>query len=154
MYSSVSVSTRRGSDVGVERVLIKTRRFLLMAGGALLIVGFAKAADEGFNSPSAYGVITGGGVGIALAIVNCLYTKRRAIIPAVCRRFTGTLRQQKDKDKAATLIGCLFRCVYSACSRSEPHCSSSSARSSRRQRSYLRTTFSRRCSRACKAPTL
>jgi hypothetical protein len=83
-----------------------------MAGGALLIVGFAKAADEGFNSPSAYGVITGGGVGIALAIVNCLYTKRRAIIPAVRRPFTGPPNAKSaEREIMRNADSMSFRCV-------------------------------------------
>ena len=54
-----------------------------MAAGALLVVGFAQAADNGFNLPSTYGIIIGGVVAFALAVANCLYTKRNAIIPAV-----------------------------------------------------------------------
>lgn len=54
-----------------------------MAGGALLVVGFAFAADSGFEEPSSYGCIAAGGGVMVLAILNCLYTKRNAIIPAV-----------------------------------------------------------------------
>ncbi|KAK1923520.1 major facilitator superfamily domain-containing protein [Papiliotrema laurentii] len=66
--------------------LSKTFDFLGMAltiiGTALLVVGFAQAADFGFGNASAYGVIIAGALLFALAIVNCLYTKRVAIIPA------------------------------------------------------------------------
>ncbi len=54
-----------------------------MAGGALLIVGFSQAADNGFGERSSYGVIIGGVVALIAAIVNFLFTKRNAIIPAV-----------------------------------------------------------------------
>lgn len=56
-----------------------------MAGGALLVVGFAFAADHGFDLPSSYGCIAAGAGIMVLAILNCLYTKRNAIIPAVSR---------------------------------------------------------------------
>jgi hypothetical protein len=54
-----------------------------MAGGALLVVGFAFAADHGFSEPSSYGCIAAGCGVMVLAILNCLFTKRNAIIPAV-----------------------------------------------------------------------
>ena len=56
---------------------------MTIIGTALLVVGFAQAADFGFGNASAYGVIIAGALLFALAIVNCLYTKRVAIIPAV-----------------------------------------------------------------------
>ena len=60
-----------------------TYRALTIAGTALLVVGFAEAADFGFSSPSAYAVIIAGAILSVAAIVNCLVTKRVAIIPAV-----------------------------------------------------------------------
>lgn len=54
-----------------------------MAGGALLVVGFAIAADDGFSNARAAGCIGAGAGVMVLAIVNCLLTKRNAIIPAV-----------------------------------------------------------------------
>lgn len=54
-----------------------------MVGAALTIVGFAHAADYGFAVPSSYGVFTAGVALLVLAIINCLYTKRTAVIPAV-----------------------------------------------------------------------
>lgn len=60
-----------------------TRRALMIAGAALLVVGFAEAADFGWGNPSAYGVITAGAVIMVAAIVNCLFTNRIAVIPAV-----------------------------------------------------------------------
>ena len=56
-----------------------------MAGGTLLIVGFSEAADIGFGDPSAYAVIAGGFIALTGAVINFLFTKRNAIIPAVSR---------------------------------------------------------------------
>jgi hypothetical protein len=96
-FSGLCVPPRR-TPLGNGEIYADTScSFLLMAGGALLIVGFAKAADEGFDSPDAYGVIIGGGVAMILAIVNCLFTKRTAIIPAVSQ----SRRQQKSCSLAA-----------------------------------------------------
>lgn len=58
-------------------------RALMIAGAALLVVGFAEAADFGWHDPSAYGVIIAGAVIIIAAVINCLFTKRIAVIPAV-----------------------------------------------------------------------
>ncbi|ORX37857.1 major facilitator superfamily domain-containing protein [Kockovaella imperatae] len=55
---------------------------LIMSGGAILIVGFAQAADYGFDQPSSYALIIVGVILLAGAIVNFLTTKRNAIIPA------------------------------------------------------------------------
>ncbi|WWD17562.1 hypothetical protein CI109_102003 [Kwoniella shandongensis] len=55
---------------------------LIMTGAALIIVGFSTAADDGFSSPRAYGVIIGGIVTMILAVVHFLTTKRNAIVPA------------------------------------------------------------------------
>jgi hypothetical protein len=54
-----------------------------MIGGALLIVGFSQAADNGFGNPSAYSVIIVGFLAMVGAVLNFLFTKRNAIIPAV-----------------------------------------------------------------------
>jgi hypothetical protein len=58
-------------------------RFLLMAGGSIFIVGFAIAADHGFGRPDSYALIVVGTVLLGLSVVNFLYTKRNAVIPAV-----------------------------------------------------------------------
>ncbi|EIW71642.1 hypothetical protein TREMEDRAFT_67877 [Tremella mesenterica DSM 1558] len=55
---------------------------LVMAGAALLIVGFSTAADDGFKHPKAYAVIIVGGILFLSVIPNSLLTKRNAIIPA------------------------------------------------------------------------
>ena len=60
-----------------------------MAGGALLIVGFAQAADYGFGVPGAYAVIIAGVVVMGAAIINFLFTKRNAIVPAVSVLFSS-----------------------------------------------------------------
>jgi len=73
---------------------------LLMSGGALLIVGFSQAADLGWGNPTAYGVIIGGVVSLAAAVVNFLTTKRNAIIPA---------RMFKIRTTLFFLIGSLFQ---------------------------------------------
>lgn len=54
-----------------------------MAGSALVVVGFATAADHGFNDKTAIGCIASGAGVLVVAIVNCILTKRNAIIPAV-----------------------------------------------------------------------
>ncbi|WRT66093.1 uncharacterized protein IL334_003046 [Kwoniella shivajii] len=56
--------------------------FLIMAASAMIVVGFSSAADEGFDSKTAYGTIIGGVVVTALTVVHCLTTKKNAIIPA------------------------------------------------------------------------
>jgi hypothetical protein len=56
---------------------------MVMVGAALLIVGFATAADNGFGVPTAYAVIAAGVVVIIGVVVHSLTTKRNAIIPAV-----------------------------------------------------------------------
>ncbi|WVR08158.1 hypothetical protein IAU60_005204 [Kwoniella sp. DSM 27419] len=55
---------------------------LLMVSSGLIIVGFSRAADHGFDKPSSYGIIIGGAVCFLLAVANFLTTKRNAIIPA------------------------------------------------------------------------
>ncbi|WVO13827.1 hypothetical protein L204_101450 [Cryptococcus depauperatus] len=55
---------------------------LLMISLALLVVGFAKAADYGFKEVTSYGIIIAGVVIFLLAVINCLLTKRNAVIPA------------------------------------------------------------------------
>ena len=50
-----------------------------------MVVGFSNAADQGFDQAESYGMIIGGVVLLAAAIVNCLYTKRIPIIPPVSR---------------------------------------------------------------------
>jgi hypothetical protein len=60
-----------------------TGRALIMAAGALLIVGFSEAADYGFHTPRAYAVIAVGAVFFCAAIAHFMTTKRVAIIPAV-----------------------------------------------------------------------
>lgn len=54
-----------------------------MAGSALVVVGFATAADHGFGDKTAIGCIGAGAGTLVFAIVNCILTKRNAIIPAV-----------------------------------------------------------------------
>ncbi|KAL7425027.1 hypothetical protein Q5752_000715 [Cryptotrichosporon argae] len=54
---------------------------LIMAGGALVIVGFATAADNGFDQPAAIALIVVGFVLCIAAIANFCLTKRNAIIP-------------------------------------------------------------------------
>ncbi|KLT45103.1 MFS general substrate transporter [Cutaneotrichosporon oleaginosum] len=56
--------------------------FLIMVGSALLIVGFSFAADHGFGYTPSIALIVVGGVLFCAAIVNCLVTKRTAVIPA------------------------------------------------------------------------
>ena len=61
-----------------------------MSGAALLVVGFSQAADFGWSDPTAYGVIIAGAVLLTAAIINCLFTKRIAVIPAVsCMKGTS-----------------------------------------------------------------
>ncbi|BEJ12224.1 hypothetical protein CspHIS471_0206840 [Cutaneotrichosporon sp. HIS471] len=56
--------------------------FLMMVGSSLLLVGFSFAADHGFQYVSSIALIVVGGVVFCAAIVNCLVTKRTAVIPA------------------------------------------------------------------------
>ncbi|WVQ75072.1 hypothetical protein IAR50_004681 [Cryptococcus sp. DSM 104548] len=72
---------------------------LLMLSSALLIVGFSRAADYGFNTPSSYAIIIAGGVIFLLAVVNFLFTHRNAIIPA---------RMFKNRTTLFFLIGSLL----------------------------------------------
>jgi hypothetical protein len=58
-------------------------RLYILVASALLIVGFSTAADHGFKTPSAYGVIIAGAVILAVAVWHYLTTKRNALIPAV-----------------------------------------------------------------------
>ncbi|WWD20193.1 hypothetical protein CI109_104669 [Kwoniella shandongensis] len=69
---------------------------LMMASSALLIVGFSRAADYGFGDTSTYGIIIAGAVVFVLVIVNCLLTKRNAVIPA---------RLFKNRTTLAFMIG-------------------------------------------------
>ncbi|WVQ79303.1 hypothetical protein IAT38_001400 [Cryptococcus sp. DSM 104549] len=55
---------------------------LLMISLGLLIVGFSRAADNGFGAPSSYGILIAGGVVFFLAVGHCMFTKRNAVIPA------------------------------------------------------------------------
>lgn len=55
---------------------------LLLISCALLIVGFSRAADYGFDTPTSYGIIIAGAVVFVAAVVNFLMTKRNAIIPS------------------------------------------------------------------------
>lgn len=64
---------------------------LIMAGGACLIVGFSFAADYGFDRPSAYVLITVGGVLFFAGIANCIFTKRNAVIPTRAFKVRTTL---------------------------------------------------------------
>ncbi|KAK4689236.1 hypothetical protein P7C73_g867, partial [Tremellales sp. Uapishka_1] len=79
-----------------EEVLVQTPAFLVMVSAALLIVGFSSAADDGFDKPEAIALIVVGGVTFGGAVVNFLYTKRMAIIPA---------RMFKNRTTLAFLIG-------------------------------------------------
>lgn len=81
---------------------------LLVAAAALLIVGFANAADYGFDEPSAYGVIAAGGVMFGLAVVNMLYTKRNAIIPAVGVAVASAFRQADASQRMFKIRTTLF----------------------------------------------
>ncbi|WVR07306.1 hypothetical protein IAU60_004347 [Kwoniella sp. DSM 27419] len=55
---------------------------LIMAGSALIIVGFSNAADAGFGAKSAYPIIVAGLVVMGLSVAHFLTTKKNAIIPA------------------------------------------------------------------------
>ncbi|CAD6564136.1 MAG: hypothetical protein TREMPRED_003874 [Tremellales sp. Tagirdzhanova-0007] len=85
------------------RMLLDTFDFLglalVMAGGTLLIVGFSEAADIGFGDPSAYAVIAGGFIALTGAVINFLFTKRNAIIPA---------RMFKNRTTLFFLLGSTF----------------------------------------------
>lgn len=72
------------SDVNYSTTtsLLIEYRALLLASCALLIVGFSRAADYGFGTPTSYGIIIAGAVVFVAAIVNFLMTKRNAIIPS------------------------------------------------------------------------
>ena len=103
---------------------------MLMASGALLIVGFATAADAGFDQPTAYGLIIAGVVLFVLVVINCLFTKRNAVIPAVSHLTTlfhlaaeVSIRQTFDTALSPAATRVLMR--RSACSRSARRCSSS-----------------------------
>ncbi|GMK54012.1 hypothetical protein CspeluHIS016_0105980 [Cutaneotrichosporon spelunceum] len=56
--------------------------FLIMVSSSLLIVGFSFAADHGFQYVPSIALIVVGGVLFVAAIINCLLTKRTAVIPA------------------------------------------------------------------------
>ncbi|OWT39397.1 hypothetical protein C362_02992 [Cryptococcus neoformans Bt1] len=55
---------------------------LLLISCALLIIGFSRAADYGFDTPASYGIIIAGAVVFVAAVINFLITKRNAIIPS------------------------------------------------------------------------
>jgi hypothetical protein len=55
-----------------------------MAAAALLVVGFANAADFGFGQASSYAFLAVGGALAIAAVVHSLTTKRNAIFPRVC----------------------------------------------------------------------
>lgn len=57
------------------------RRILLITGAALLIVGFANAADFGFGGKTAYSFLAAGGAITVLSVVHSLTTKQNAILP-------------------------------------------------------------------------
>lgn len=56
---------------------------LVMIGASLLIVGFSFAADHGFDYKPAIALIAVGGAFMVFTIINCLFTSRIAVIPAV-----------------------------------------------------------------------
>lgn len=78
--------------------------FLIMVSGSLLIVGFSFAADHGFGYKPAIALIVVGGVLFICAIINCLFTKRLAVIPA---------RALKVRTTAFWLVGSsLHACAF------------------------------------------
>ncbi len=52
-----------------------------MSGSALLVVGFAYAADNGFGARASTGLLVAGVVLLAVSMVHFLRTERNAIIP-------------------------------------------------------------------------
>ncbi|OCF40442.1 hypothetical protein I317_05745 [Kwoniella heveanensis CBS 569] len=74
--------TPRGDVAELRRSFDFIGLLLVMSGAALIIVGFSNAADFGFGDKTAYGVIIGGVVAMAMTVVHCLTTKKNAIIPA------------------------------------------------------------------------
>lgn len=62
--------------------LLSGYRALLLISCALLIIGFSRAADYGFDTPASYGIIIAGAVVFIAAVINFLITKRNAIIPS------------------------------------------------------------------------
>ncbi|KAL7418301.1 hypothetical protein Q5752_006757 [Cryptotrichosporon argae] len=93
--------TPRFSIRDVMRTFDFVGLFVLMTGAALLIVGFATAADDGFGVPRVYAVLVAGFVVIALAVVHCLTTTRNAIIPAVSERATWDKTVERGKTLTA-----------------------------------------------------
>ncbi|ORY34911.1 major facilitator superfamily domain-containing protein [Naematelia encephala] len=77
-------------------------RLLVMLSGALLIVGFSRAADYGFNTPSSYALIIVGVISMIGAIINFLLTDRNAVIPA---------RMFKNRTTLFFLIGSLLQAM-------------------------------------------
>ncbi|WWC70488.1 uncharacterized protein I206_104439 [Kwoniella pini CBS 10737] len=74
--------TKRGDVAELRRSFDFVGLVLIMAASALIVVGFSNAADAGFDSKSAYGVIIGGVITTALTVAHCVTTKKNAIIPA------------------------------------------------------------------------
>ncbi|KAK8858940.1 hypothetical protein IAR55_003171 [Kwoniella newhampshirensis] len=81
----------RGDIAALRRSYDFLGLVLIMSGAALIIVGFSIAADDGFGTPSAYGVIIGGAVVVTLAVIHFLTTKRNAIVPARMLKTRTTL---------------------------------------------------------------
>jgi MFS family permease len=107
--------------------------FFLMAAGALLIVGFSFAADHGFGDKVAIALIVVGGVLFFAACINCLFTKRNAVIPAVSRLVLCVADSSRPRSVSA------------------PASSSSSARAFTPQHSFRPTFSSRSFSRVSAA---
>ncbi|WWC89598.1 uncharacterized protein L201_004523 [Kwoniella dendrophila CBS 6074] len=74
--------TQRGDIAELRRSFDFVGLVLIMAAAALVVVGFSNAADYGFGSKTAYGVIIGGVVTTAIAVIHFLTTKKNAVIPA------------------------------------------------------------------------
>ncbi|WWC61572.1 uncharacterized protein I303_104156 [Kwoniella dejecticola CBS 10117] len=74
--------TKRGDAAELRRSFDFLGLVLVMGAAALIVVGFSNAADEGFDSKSAYGVIIAGVVTTGLTVAHCITTKKNAIIPA------------------------------------------------------------------------
>ncbi|KAK1925865.1 major facilitator superfamily domain-containing protein [Papiliotrema laurentii] len=82
LFFSLKLNRPKGHDLEqLRRSFDFVGLVSLMVGAALLIVGFANAADFGFGGPTSYAFIVSGGVVIIGAIVHSLTTTRNAIIP-------------------------------------------------------------------------
>jgi len=62
-----------------------TRSILIMSAAALLVVGFANAADFGFDTAISYAFLVVGGVLAVATVVHSVTTTRNAIFPRVRR---------------------------------------------------------------------